>query len=387
MLTRFLSTALPILCGAGLLFGWMTDRLVWHAFESLVFALLAAWSLAWAAGRTRAVWSWALVPLLCVVGWGALQLLNAWTVYPFATILDILRWATYAAILFLAIQLFGSAERRQTFRTALTVYALVLAVVSVFQYFLGNGRIYWLFPTVEPAGLGPFLNRDHYASFIALALPVAIVELTRKPRQAWFYALTAAVLYASAVAGASRAGFVLLTFEVVVLAFILALPARALLALVGLIVAFGFVVGWDTLYQRLQAPDPYAGRREVAASSVAMIRAEPVRGFGLGTWTTVYPAYAQKDFGVFINAAHNDWLQWAGDGGAPVAASLLVLFLVSCALVRRAPWALGVPVVFLHGLIDFPMQGRYLPAALFLILGIAIRARQSRQDPAGPSAG
>jgi O-antigen ligase len=111
-----------------------------------------------------------------------------------------------------------------------------------------------------------------------------------------------------------------------------------------------------------------------------MVAANPAHGFGLGTWTTVYPSFAEKDFGVFINAAHNDWLQSAADGGLPMLACMLALFGGSMAILRRAPWAAGVPVAFLHGLVDFPMQGRFLPAVVFLTLGVAARAAVDRRQ-------
>jgi O-antigen ligase len=382
MLTRALSTILLILCAAGLLISWITMPVPWLVFEALVFVLLALWTAAWALGRVDAVWSWAFAPFLGIVAWGLVQLWQGWTVYPFATSTEILRWLTYAAIVFLAVQCFPADRGRGGFRRAFTVFALILAIESVFQHFLGNGKIFWLFTPPEPADLGPFLNRDHYASFIALALPCALVEMLRRPRQSWFYGLAAAVLYATVVAGASRAGFVLLTLEVVILVLLLSLPGRAVLGLAALIVILGFVVGWDTLYDRLQTPDPYAGRREVAAASVRMIEASPWKGHGLGTWTYVYPAYAPKDFGLFANAAHNDWLQWTSDGGVPVFLCCLALFLLAAAAAHRAPWALGVPIVFLHSLIDFPMQGRYLPAAVFLVLGVALRTRRARKGSA-----
>jgi O-antigen ligase len=382
MLTRAFSRILLALCGAGLLVAWITDPFVWHVFEGLIFVLLSLWTVAFALGKVDAVWSWTFAPFLGIVAWGGVQLWRGWTVYPFATSTDILRWLTYSAIVFLAVQCFPANEGRGGFRKVFTIYALILAIVSVFQYFLGNGKIYWLFTTAEPAGLGPFLNRDHYAAFIALALPVAIVEMLRRPRQGWFYALASAVLYASAVAGASRAGFILLTLEIVILVLLLSLPARAVLGLAALIVVLGFVVGWDTLYYRFQAEDPYAVRREAATATVQMVKSSPWKGHGLGTWTYVYPAFAVKDFGLYANAAHNDWLQWASDGGVPVLLCCVALFLGAASIVQRAPWALGVPIVFLHGLIDFPMQGRFLPAIVFLVLGIAVRMRQGRKDPA-----
>jgi hypothetical protein len=41
-----------------------------------------------------------------------------------------------------------------------------------------------------------------------------------------------------------------------------------------------------------------------------------------------------------------------------------------------------VPMVFLHGGVDFPMHGRYLPAVVFLLFGVAVRLGQGPKDPA-----
>ena len=384
MPTRFLSYALLTLCGAGLLMAWSPQLLAWHLFEALILGLFVVWTLAWSINKVEARWSWLFLPLLAIVGWGALQVYLGWSVYAYATEADTIRWATYLAVFFLAFQLFPEAGRAESFRRVLTIYALALSAVSILQYFLGNGKIYWLFEPAEPAMLGPFLNRDHYASFIALSIPAAAVQMVHRPRQRWFFGLTVAVLYASVIAGASRAGFVLVTLELLVLFAMLKFSGRAVLAVAALAVALCFVVGWETLYERLRIPDPYAGRREVASATVDMFQASPWKGSGLGTWTHVYPAYARKDFGVFINAAHNDWLQWGAEGGIPMLACLLLLFGTSVFLVRQAPWALGVPIVFLHCLIDFPMQGRFLPAIVFLVLGIAARTERTRTTGTEP---
>jgi O-antigen ligase len=382
MLKCVLSYVLLALCGLGVLIAWTPQRAGWYLFEALVFGLFILWTVAWLLEKVQAHWSWLCIPLVAVVGWGVLQDHMSWSAYAFATRVDTVRWGTFLCIFFLAIQLFGEDWSARAFRTSFSIYAFALAVVSVLQYFLGNGKIYWLFEPTEPACLGPFLNRDHYASFIALAIPVVAVEMLRHPRRRWFFILNLAVLYSSVIAGASRAGFVLVTLEVLVLFMLLRFSARKRLTVAALMVAFGFVVGWGTLYDRLGIPDPYSGRREVAISTVQMIKANPWTGFGLGTWDKVYPAYASRDFGVFINAAHNDWLQWAAEGGLPVLAFLSMIFGASVLLVRKVPWALGVPVVFLHSFIDFPMQGRFLPSVVFLVLGIAARTAvaSSKQD-------
>ncbi len=387
MLKPGLLYALLVFCGAGLLTAWAPHHLTWYFFGALIFGLLLVWSVAWAAGKVEARWTWLIAPLLAVVCWGFVQEQLQWSVYAFNTEVDTLRWAVYLVIFFLAFQLSGETKVGIDFRALFAIYAFVLAIVSMMQYFLGNGRIFWMFEPGEPAAFGPFLNRDHFASFAVLALPVATVTVNERAKS-WIYFLVAPVLFACVIASASRAGFVCVALEVVFLAVRLRLASRTALAVVVPMVAFGFVVGWGNLFGRLMIADPYADRREVVRATIEMIRTNPWRGFGLGSWTTVYPAHAYKDFGVFMNAAHNDWLQWWADGGVPMFGCLLVLFGASLLVVRRVPWALGIPIVCIHSLIDFPLQGKFLPAIVFLVFGVAARKNQtlSVQPLAGPSA-
>ena len=391
MLDRLISNSLLILCGAGLFVAWMPDRTAWRGFEVLVLACLIVWLICWVAGRgagaARAAWSPRVLPLAAVALWGAVQLSMGWSAYPYATRVEVVRWAVYAAVFFLAFQSFGDERNGGRFRAIAAIYGLAMAVVSIFQHFLGNGKIFWLFETAEHADMGPFLNYDHFASFVALVLPCALVEMLRRRDRRWLFGMIAAVLYASVVAGTSRAGSILVTLELLFLVVVLKFSPRLVGALVALAVGLGFVVGWGALYDRLRLPDPYAGRREVAAASVEMCRAKPLKGHGLGTFTLVYPAYAQKDLGAFVNAAHNDWLEWTADGGAPMLLLMLIIAGGAASLVKRVPWAVGVPVVFLHGLIDFPMQGRFLPATVFLLSGIAARAAYDRRQSIAPAPG
>ena len=381
ILQRLVFISLIILCGVGLLVSWMPQNTPWRIFELAIYGLLIAWLAAWMAGRAPdASRHWLLVPFIAIIGWGLLQLWSDWTVYRYVTAGEVLRWGSYASVFLLAFQTSAGRGDGRLFCRMLAVYGFIVAVVSVFQFFSGNGKIFWLFtPGEQASGLGPFLNRDHFASFAVLALPAAASEMLRH-RSRWVFAVATATLYAAVIAGASRAGSALITVEVILLFLLLGFSGRAVSATIALVVLVVFVVGWQSLYDRIRAPDPYFGRRELAQSSVRMIQANPWKGTGLGTWTEVYPAYARKDFGVFVNAAHNDWLQWAADGGIPFAGLFLILFAGSVVVVRRVPWALGVPMVFLHSLVDFPMQGRFLPPVVFLILGVAARTSQRLRE-------
>jgi O-antigen ligase len=115
---------------------------------------------------------------------------------------------------------------------------------------------------------------------------------------------------------------------------------------------------------------------DLVRSSLHMVRDRPVRGFGLGTWAEAYPGYALFDDGRFVNQAHNDWLQWAVEGGIPF---LLVMLAVAAWTIRpavRSVWGIGLWAVFLHSLVDYPMQQRPALAAFFFAMLGALAAQE-----------
>jgi O-antigen ligase len=50
-----------------------------------------------------------------------------------------------------------------------------------------------------------------------------------------------------------------------------------------------------------------------------VIADHPGRGYGLGTYAYVYPAYATFDIGTEVEHAHTRWLERAAEGGIPLA--------------------------------------------------------------------
>ena len=85
--------------------------------------------------------------------------------------------------------------------------------------------------------------------------------------------------------------------------------------------------------------------------------------------------------GVFMNHAHNDWAEWTADGGLPFL-GLLAIF--GCALALRARqnlWTLGVPAVFAHALLDFPLHKSAIACVLFFLAGVSLSRRRNIIDP------
>jgi hypothetical protein len=69
------------------------------------------------------------------------------------------------------------------------------------------------------------------------------------------------------------------------------------------------------------------------------------------------------------NEAHNDWLQWASEGGVGFVAVILFFAIWVSRFAWNHLWGLGVPAIFLHCLVDYPTRNPSLDAMIFLFAG------------------
>jgi hypothetical protein len=379
----FTAAALAVVLAAGILTLWMPQRWALGVYQTAVLLLTAAWTIRVVARPGaeivyRAVW---VVPGL-VAAWGVGQLALGLTVQPWATTTAALDWSCWAAIAFLASQALQAGELRRRFLAATMTFGALLGIVATLQVFTSEGRIFWLFPSgYRDLVLGPFVYRNQYAAFVEMVVPVLLYTGLRRRRRALYWGATA-ILMASVVAGASRAGTLLVTAEVVVV-MALAVRKRHLsgrtfwlaCGQIGLGAAVAVaVIGWAPLWNRFQQADPYSVRREMLISSLAMIKDRPAVGFGLGAWPAAYPGYALFDDGQFANQAHNDWAQWAVEGGLPALAAMVWLAVSLAAPAVRSVWGLGVLFVLAHSLVDYPLQQRPQLAGWFFALAGAVAA-------------
>jgi len=361
----------------GILTMWVPARWALSAFQLALFALAAVRIIQ---RRTLSVHPAAIL-LGAAVAWGLLQVSAGWTVDRFKTLNEVLNWTVNLTVFALALELSADRPRRDRFLTTVLWFGTALAAISMLTVFSSPAGIaFWIFNAgSDRPTLGPFVYYNQYAAFIEAVLPLALVRAILDPRRRVLYCVTAALLLASVVAGGSRMGTILCLLEVVVVPLValsqrlisLRTTARVLLLSLSTLVVLGAVAGWDVIWKRLQEEHPYALRQNFLLSSLEMIRERPLHGFGLGTWSEVYPGFARFDDGLFANQAHNDWAQWAAEGGIPF---LLLLVGVAGVAIRpafRSLWGLGLLSVFLHCAIDYPMQQRpALAAFFFALLGV-----------------
>lgn len=381
-----MALSLLLLLLFALLSAWVADPWPVHLLRAGVFGLAVIWLV----GRIRdgdrvRLHLWLAAPLLVVLV-GACQIAAGRTVYGWRTWDASLGWLANAVFLFLALQSFSNAGQRDRWLRWFVLAGFGLCVLSILQLYTSDAKVFWTFTTQRSAFvLGTLGYKNHYAAFVELLFPVAIWQASRGRNRVVYIAM-AGMIAASAVAAVSRAGVGLVILEFG--ACLLALRAQRRVSWRSAGLAAGVftlaavssvgVFGWEQFWEKLHGGDD---RMRIYAGAVDLIRERPWTGFGLGTWTTVYPAFAHFDEGLFMNAAHNDWLQWAGDGGLATAAVLLVLAASTLVRAYRSVWGIGIPVLFLHAVVDFPFQLPALAVTLFTLLGVLAAAGSAIVEP------
>lgn len=348
-----------------------------------VFGLAGVWGVHMVVRPFRLAGSILLIPLTGTVFWGLGQLWLNRTEYRFETWTAVLAWMTYLLVFLLALQVCQVAGVRSNFRYALLYFGFALSIVATLQYFTSEGAAFWVFPNqLKIHFMGPFVNYDHYATFVELLLPIALYKAITDRRKVVPYSAIAGAMFASVIAGASRTGSILVTVEAGILLLPVVLAGRTRLGSLARVTAFAAVftsvVGFEALWNRFEqlgTNAPYLDRWQMVEPTLDMIQERPWTGFGLNTWPTVYPAYELVDWGVFVNHAHNEWAEWAADGGAPFFLMLLAVFLWATKHSGRVPWGLGIVAALVHCFVDFPMQR--VAAVFFALLGAMAAASQS----------
>lgn len=347
---------------AGILTMRVESRWALTAFDTALFTLAAA-------GIVRRRFALRIHPigaiLAAVALWGLVQVAAGITADAQRTLESSLNWTANCASFCMALLWTADRPRRQRFLTAQLMFGLLVAV----------GAVIWLFTL---GSLGPFVYRNQFAAFIepalALAIAAAIGDRARPVR--WVF--IAGALFAAVVAAGSRTGSAICLALLVGLPLIAyfrgVIPAGALarVSLLGAAAAFALVAvaGWQTIWDRLQEPNPYGVRADLNRSSLDMVRERPLTGFGLGTWSSVYPKYARYDDGTFVNQAHDDWAQWAVEGGVPLFLAMLAVVAMLAPKAARSLWGIGLIAVFAHAAVDYPFEQRpALAAYLFALMG------------------
>jgi O-antigen ligase len=309
------------------------------------------------------------------------QLFFRTTASAYNTRIEVLLVLASLILLFLSIQAFRTLEDWRGFVWFGMTLGFLVSTFGILQHLTFNGKLYW-FREMRYGGIpfGPYVNRNHFAGFAELVLPLALVPLVlgrvRRERRVvvgLFAILPVAALFLSA----SRGGIVSFAIQLVVLAlFMIRRGARAkqLFAGAAVLLLASLLVTWLGVGQILQRFSSMQSL-EVTSGKRASMRLDtwhifldhPVLGTGLGTLQIVFPPYETLYDGKIVNHTHNDYLEALAEtgllGGLCCAWFLTVLVIQSLRQMRQLnhsfPGALQLAGLvactgfLVHALVDF----------------------------------
>lgn len=319
----------------------------------------------------------------------------------------------FFALLLLALMLSGvmltryaTSERRM--RIVINLVILVAVTSSIFgilRQTMQHGPGFGLPLLVLDAGYGQFINKNHFAYLMEMALGLVLGLILGggvKREQALIYLVALLPIWIGLVLCNSRGGLIAMLAQIVVAALlssvvlrrrqsrepqakvvrvVQSLPVRIVLTLmlVGGVV-FGTVwLGGDRLATRIEDRTEFnrdpaglrlgVSRNEMWRATWQMFKAHPVLGVGMGGYWAAIPGFHDASGTMTPQEAHNDYLELLASGGV-VGFALALWFAVIVVKrtrenltapnrFRRAACfgaSIGIAGVAVHSLVDFGLH-------------------------------
>jgi len=370
------------------------------ALEACAVLLLAAWACRQWINRELDISDHVLYrPMAAFFALALVQWLTGTTAYRLVTYTHLLLYAAYGMLAFVVTQTLRRSSQFELLVKLFTGYGVVVALFAILQGLAPNGKLYWI-RALEQGGAiyGPYVNHNHYAGLMEMLTPFPLVlaatrftDGNRKIAMAGIAALMAASIFLSG----SRGGMAAFVAEIVVLGVLLVRKREGswkqplmLGAFLALVIFFLVWMGGNELTRRLtsihsEAREELSGgvRLAIDRDCLRMFVKRPFLGWGLGSFPIVYPEFRSFYTTLFVNQAHNDYLQLlveTGLAGFSIAIWFLVLvFRQAAGKVKN--WTetasgamtvaalLGCVGILVHSFLDFNLQ---IPAnaALFYVL-------------------
>ena len=360
----------------------------WEAFfECTVFGLGVLWVCeGLLSGKWQVTTLEMLVPGLAIIflaliqilpiGFGdqtAANALQAISADPFETRLFIFKLLAFLLAAELLLCYTSTRQRLKALVNVVIAVGVASALFGIARQTMQGSAIGFLLPLLEPgSGYGQFVNRNHFAFLMemALGLVLGLLLVSGISRDRIFiYLGLAAPIWAALVLSNSRGGILSMLCQAFFLALVLvrankpgttkraasvgrSIAVRLLLCVpVIVIVALGVLwLGGDTLASRLESvPKEVVTTEAIDSSNAAsreninrlqiwratweLIKANPMMGVGFGGYWAAIAEHHDSSGEFTPQQAHNDYLELMASGG-PIAIILAAWFMY--AVIGRA---------------------------------------------------
>lgn len=346
------------------------------------------------------------------------------SVYPHATVLELMKFLAYLAAFALAVSVFDSRRRKSTLVRVLIFLGLFEAVYGTIQYLTGWQQIFtYKKVAYVDSATGTFINHNHYAGFIELTFPFMLAsafyyfqiwqDAHRKGPsridpatasaagvQTLLYAFLSIVAVVAVVFSRSRGGILSTLFTIVFVGLLAQLKTKRKVWMLGLAifvlisVAYGLWVGLNPILSRFEELTGGTqslmaeGRIPTWESTLGIIRQHPLTGIGLGAFRYGFPHFQTYTVNLYFTHAHNDYLEFVADTGWPGGLLLFVpIFVLLFIMIRsfttdtrryRPAVTLGcigsVLALLIHSVVDFNLHIPANALTFAVVLGIGYKA-------------
>ncbi len=256
-----------------------------------------------------------------------------------------------------------SSQRLQTLLTLFIGLAACQAILGLIQYGDGHDSLFRL-GNLSMGGnaSGTYVNRNHLAGLLEMALPVALALLAGTVVQAGrvhrhkrrqrslrhklaecvsssvrincivLYGAVAILILLGLIFTRSRTGVTLAMLAILIctVMFSRRLGGRNAYGLLGTLTAIGIglalEIGLAPVLDRFTDKDPLSdGRWTIFSSTLQAVGQFFPLGSGAGTFSDVFRRFQTAEMPGFVNRAHNDYLEWVLEGGLLMGGLLVVL--------------------------------------------------------------
>ncbi|MDP3731756.1 MAG: O-antigen ligase family protein [Candidatus Omnitrophota bacterium] len=359
---RIWSTSVVLLVEAFLIFLWL-----WRANNSNTYSFK----------RTKLDYPILIFAIIAVISF-------IFSIYKHDSFYALIKLFGYIGIYYLVVNEFDHDMRKKLVWLIISI-GTAISTYGILQY-LGILNREWWFPQGFLAST--YVNHNHFAGYLELVIPLAIVVLIRVVPKESSYKLIVVpflvIMTTAFILAQSRGAWFSLSISLA--AMIVLLVKRGsikrknlivILLLLAVVVSFIFF-GKEVIAERLSS---LSGMDEAESSAytrfliwqgtVKLIAHNPLIGCGIGDFIWAFPRFRPEGLNVQANFAHNDYLQAAAEMGVFAPLVMIWIFWTIVASVAKQDkvdpikigCATGILSLALHGLVDFNF---HIPANMLL---------------------